>query len=72
MSDTQTDVSKIKFSSTVFPTAADRKLWDSLGPEDRQAVIIAAEEAGFQSGVAPAESVAERLARVRAETGHGL
>ncbi len=72
MGDTQTDVAKIKFSSTVFPTAEDIKLWDALSPEDRQAVIIAAEESGFQSGVAPAESVAERLARVRAETGHGL
>ncbi len=72
MGDTQIDVAKIKFSSTVFPTAEDRKLWDALSPEEQQAVIIAAEEKGFQSGVAPAESVAERLARVRAETGQGL
>jgi hypothetical protein len=72
MSDTRIDVAKIKLSSTVFPTAADRKLWDALSPEDRQAVIIVAEETGFQSGEAPVESIAERLARVRAEPGHGL
>ncbi len=72
MSDTQINLAKIKFSSTVFPTAADIKLWDALSPEEQQAVIVAAEEAGFQSGLAPAESIAQRLARVRAETGRGL
>ena len=63
MSDTQIDVAKIKVSSTVFPTAADIKLWDALSPEEQQAVIVAAEETGFQSGLAPAESIAQRLAR---------
>ena len=49
MGDTQIDVAKIKFSSTVFPTDEDRKLWDALSPEEQQAVIIAAEETGFHT-----------------------
>jgi len=61
-----------RLSSTVFPTDEDMKLWNSFTPEERQAFIIEAEENGFQSGVAPAESVEERLARVRAEAAHEL
>lgn len=68
MKDTKTvDVSDIKFASTAFPTDEDMKLWDSLTPEQREAVIIEAEEKGFRSGIAPDESVEERLARVRAK-----
>ncbi len=66
MKDTKTvDVSHIKFTSTAFPTDEDMKLWHDLTPEQREAVIIEAEEKGFRSGIAPDESVEERLARVR-------
>ena len=33
------DISNIKLTSYVFPTAADMKLWDSLKPEEQAAVI---------------------------------
>jgi len=73
MSTTKTiGVSDPKISSTVFPTDEGMKLWNSLTPEERQAFIIEAEENGFQSGVAPAESVEERLARVRAEAANDI
>ena len=73
MKDTKTtDVSHIKFTSTAFPTDEDMTLWNSLTPGQREAVIIEAEEKGFQSGIAPDESAEERLARVRAKAVHGL
>ena len=61
------DVSHIKFTSTAFPTDEDMKLWRGLTPEQREAVIIEAEEKGFRSGIALDESAEERLARVRAK-----
>ncbi len=68
MKDTKTvDVSHIKFTSTAFPTDEDMKLWRGLTPEQREAVIIEAEEKGFRSGIAPDEPAEERLARVRAK-----
>ena len=66
------DVSHIKFTSTAFPTDEDMKLWRGLTPEQREAVIIEAEEKGFRSGIALDESAEERLARVRAKAVRGL
>jgi hypothetical protein len=41
MSDIKTvDISKVNFTSTVFPTDADMKLWESLTPEQRKAVEV--------------------------------
>lgn len=60
-----TDVSKIAFTSDVFPSGEDMKLWHSLSPEEQEAYIVHAEEEGFQSGPAPDESLSQRLARVR-------
>ncbi|MEX2491132.1 MAG: hypothetical protein WD425_05160, partial [Nitrospirales bacterium] len=40
------DVSKVKFSSTVFPSDADMKLWERLTPEQRKAVEVRDEEEG--------------------------
>ncbi|ESQ75139.1 hypothetical protein ABAC402_10750 [Asticcacaulis sp. AC402] len=40
-------------------------LWQSLSPAQQFEVIARDEEAGFQSGIAPQETMAERLARVR-------
>ena len=68
MSDTKTvDISGIRFSSTVFPTAEDQALWDSLTPEQRLAILVRDEEEGFRSGVAKTSSAQEILAEVLAE-----
>lgn len=60
------DISHISFTSTVFPTDEDMRLWRSLSPAERAAVIARDEEAGFRSGAAEAESLDDRLKRVRA------
>jgi len=62
MSETKTDIS---FSSKAFPLAEEVAEWDVLSPAEQRAFIEASEEAGFQSGVAPDETLEERLARVR-------
>jgi hypothetical protein len=68
MSDTKTvDISGIRFSSTVYPTAEDQTLWDSLTPEQRMAILVRDEEEAFRSGVAEASSAQEILAEVLAE-----
>lgn len=66
------DVSHIKFSSSVFPTDQDMRLWHSLSPEEQLAVIVRDEEAGFVSGIARDETLEERLVRVRAEMAHAV
>ena len=63
MSDTKTD---IKITSKAFPTAADMAAWNGLSPAEKRTFIEESEEAGFQSGVAPSETLTDRLARVRA------
>lgn len=64
--------STVAFSSKVFPTADDMKLWDSLSDAEKHAIVERDEEAGFQSGIAKPESLEDRLARVRAELAHAL
>ncbi len=54
-------------AAKAFPGADDMAQWNRLSPADKRALIERDEEAGFQSGVAPAESAAERRVRVRAE-----
>ncbi len=72
MSDIETvDISHVKFSSTVFPTDEDMKLWDSLTLEQKKAVEKRDEEAGFQSGLAEPCSVADIIAEVKAEMNGG-
>jgi len=68
MTDTKTHstLEKIAFSSTVFPSAEDMALWNRLSDAEKRAVIARDEDAGVRSGVAPKESVEERLSRVRA------
>jgi hypothetical protein len=58
-----------KFDSTVFPTAEDRALWESLSPAERLAVVTQDEDAGAKSGVARNVSLREILEGVRAHTG---
>lgn len=66
MSATKTvDISHIRFSSTVFPTAGDKALWESLTPQQQLAILRRDEQAGFDSGVADQASMAEILAEAR-------
>lgn len=72
MQDTKTDVSHIQFSSTVFPTDEDMKLWHSLSLEDQRAVIRRELDEGEASGIAEAESMEQMMLRVRAKAAHDL
>ena len=73
MTDTKTiDVSHIKFTSSVFPTDEDVKLWDSLTPEEQEAFLLQEEEAAYRSGVAKNASKEEIMAEVLAEMKNGL
>lgn len=58
-----------KLSSTVFPTAEDRALWESLSPAERLAIVTRDEDAGARSGVARNASLHEILADLRAQNG---
>jgi len=66
MSDTKHDLARI---FKVFPSASDMALWDVLSPAEKRAFIERSEQAGFESGMAPDETIAQRLARVRATGG---
>ncbi len=73
MSDTDTiDVSKIKFTSTVFPTDEDMKLWNSLSPAEQQAVVMADVEKGLQGPSASKSSKAEIMREVLDDIKHGI
>ena len=56
----------MKFQSTVFPTAKDIKLWESLSPEQRRAIIARELDEAEKSGVAEDVSIDDLIARVRA------
>ena len=72
MSDIKTDdISHVKFSSTVFPTDEDMKLWNSLTPEQQRAVERRDEEEGFQSGLAEPCTMADIIAEAKAEMNGG-
>ena len=69
MSETKTvDISHIRFTSTVFPTEEDMRLWDSLSAEERRAVVRRDLDEAEASGIAEPESVEQIIERVRAET----
>lgn len=53
------------FTSTVFPDAEDMKVWDNMSDAEKIAEIKASEQDGFESGIAPNETLHARLARVR-------
>jgi hypothetical protein len=68
MNNTKTiNINNIKLSSTVFPTAEDMALWQSLSEEERLAIIERDEQEAYQSGIAPHVSKDELIARVRTE-----
>ena len=56
----------MKFQSTVFPTAEDIKLWESLSPEQQRAIIARELDEAEKSGVAEDVSIDDLIARVRA------
>lgn len=56
----------MKFQSTVFPTAEDIKLWESLSPEQQRAIITRELDEAGKSGVAEDASMDDLMARVRA------
>ena len=62
------DISHIRFTSTVFPTEEDMRLWDSLSAEERRAVVRRDLDEAEASGVAEPESIEQIIERVRAET----
>ena len=72
MQETKIDISHIQFTSTVFPTDEDMKLWASLSPEEQRAVLQRELEKGEASGVAEPETIEQMLQRVRSETAHDL
>jgi hypothetical protein len=73
MSDIETsdDISHVKFTSTVFPTAEDMKLWDSLSLEQKKAVELRDVEEGRASGLAEPCTMADIIAEAKAEMNGG-
>lgn len=65
------DISCVKFTSTVFPTDEDMKLWESLTPEQRKAVELRDIEEGRASGLAEPCTMAEIIAEAKAEMNGG-
>ena len=51
-----------------FPSTDEVEAWGKLSAREKRAIVEADEEAGFQSGVAPKETAAEHIARVRASS----
>ncbi len=66
------DVSKVRFSSTAFPTAEDLKLWHSLSDEEKRAVILRDVREGLDGAVARKFGKDELVAQVLAEYADAL
>lgn len=62
------DVSSVTFSSTVFPSEGDMRLWNSLSAEEQHAVVRRDLDAAEASGIAEPETAAEILERVRVQS----
>ncbi len=73
MSQTDTiDVSKINFSSTVFPTDEDMALWHSLSSGEQHAVIMRDVEQGLKGSAALKASKTEIMREVLDDLKHGI
>lgn len=73
MSHTDTiDVSRIKFTSTVYPTDEDMALWESLSPAEQHAVIMRDVATGLKGSPASKASKAEIMGEVLDELKHGI
>ena len=64
---TKTDISNVRFSSTVFPTDEDMELWNSLSSEEQRATIRRDLDEAEASGTAEPESMETMIQRVRAD-----
>lgn len=62
---TKIDITKLEFSSSAFPSEADLKLWNSLTPQQQHERQLFELQKAKDSGVAPAETFAERLVRLK-------
>ena len=62
------DISNIKFTSAVFPTKEDMKLWESLTPEQKKAVELRDVKEGEASGLAEPCTMADIIAEAKAES----
>ncbi len=56
----------MKFQLTVFPTAEDIKLWESLSPEQQRAIIAWELDEAERGGAAEDASLDDLISRVRA------
>lgn len=63
----QIDVSHIQFTSTVFPTKDDIKLWDSLSSAEQWAVTMHRLNSKEANTISPSEPMEKLIARVRAK-----
>lgn len=52
-------------ATKAFPSAKDAAAWAKLSPAEKRAIVAADEAAGFASGVAPRETAAAHIARVK-------
>ena len=57
---------EVEFESTVYPTANDIKLWESLSPELQRAIIARELDEAERSGEAASVSMDDLITRVRA------
>lgn len=62
------DIEDIQFTSSVFPTAEDVALGESLDDDERKAVIERDLKEAKASGIAPRQTMAEIIAEMRAKT----
>lgn len=73
MADTDTiDVSHVKFTSTVFPTDEDMKLWHSLSPAQQREVIMNDISRGLDGAPAKKSGKDEIMAEVMSEMSNAL
>lgn len=66
------DISHISFTSTVFPTDEDMRLWRSLSPQQQRGVILRDVDDGVRGPAAEKASKDEIMAEALAETPHAL
>ncbi len=66
------DISNVEFSSTVFPTDEDMKLWESLSPAEQRAAIMRDVKQGLEGPPASKASKAEIMGEVLDELKHGI
>ena len=72
MGETKTiDTSRIRFTSTAFPTDEDMRLWDSLSAEEHRAAVSRDLDEAEASGIAVSETVEQIIKRVRGEAKSG-